>query len=234
MFNSPTRKGFSIFSRVISKKRIEDVGAPIDAKYVVTELNDKLTAEVLFATAFATEDIGNLSNKSHESLSDLGINDHIQIDAHISLVNEHIDWTGASAGTIDPTNFTALQNLVEDITPQLGGELDCQAHSIGGQLQQYTGDGTTTIVFNNGQMIQFTFGAQNDTWTTTAPNEPGVFTLIIIQDSVGGRLLTLPSNWGFAGGTQPTLSTAANAKDFFSVVYDGTDFTMGKFALDRS
>lgn len=44
-----------------------------------------------------------------------------------------------------PTSGTLLANVSEDTTPQLGGELDCQAHSIGFTQQTATGDGTTTI-----------------------------------------------------------------------------------------
>lgn len=44
-----------------------------------------------------------------------------------------------------PTSGTLLANVAEDTTPQLGGELDCQAHSIGFTQQTATGDGTTTI-----------------------------------------------------------------------------------------
>ena len=46
------------------------------------------------------------------------------------VANEHIDWTGASAGTIHTTNFAALQNVVEDTTPQLGGDLDANGQDI--------------------------------------------------------------------------------------------------------
>ena len=33
---------------------------------------------------------------SHLTISDIGTNTHVQIDTHIALVNEHIDWTNAS------------------------------------------------------------------------------------------------------------------------------------------
>lgn len=37
--------------------------------------------------------------------------------------------------------------------------------------------------------------------------------IFIVQDSTGSRLLTYGSSWDFAGGTAPTLSTAADAVD---------------------
>lgn len=37
--------------------------------------------------------------------------------------------------------------------------------------------------------------------------------IFVIQDSTGSRTLAYSSNWKFAGGTAPTLSTTANAVD---------------------
>ena len=37
--------------------------------------------------------------------------------------------------------------------------------------------------------------------------------IFIVQDATGSRLLTYGSSWDFAGGTAPTLSTAADAVD---------------------
>jgi len=38
-------------------------------------------------------------------------------------------------------------------------------------------------------------------------------TIFLVQDGTGSRTLTLGSNYDFAGGTAPTLSTAAGAVD---------------------
>jgi hypothetical protein len=46
--------------------------------------------------------------------------------------------------------------------------------------------------------------------------------VVIKQDSTGGRTLSYGSKFRISGGT-PTLSTAANARDLLSCVYDGTD-----------
>lgn len=37
--------------------------------------------------------------------------------------------------------------------------------------------------------------------------------IFVVQDSTGSRLLTYGTNWDFAGGTAPTLSTAASSVD---------------------
>jgi hypothetical protein len=42
---------------------------------------------------------------AHGTLTDIGTNTHAQIDTHLGLVNEHIDWSAAAAGTIHTDNY---------------------------------------------------------------------------------------------------------------------------------
>ena len=128
---------------------------------------------------------------------------------------------------------TALQNIVEDTTPQLGGELDAQAHTIGFTQQAATGDGTTTIDWKLGNKFYFIFGAQNDTFTFTAPTKPCNLILVLKQDGVGSRLATWPATVKWPSGTAPTLSTGANDIDIVSFYYDGTNY-FGVSNLDFS
>ncbi len=47
--------------------------------------------------------------------------------------------------------------------------------------------------------------------------------IFVIQDATGSRLLTFGSSWDFAGGTAPTLSTAASSVDRIDyIVRSGT------------
>ncbi len=117
---------------------------------------------------------------------------------------------------------TALQNVVEDLSPQLGAQLDAQAHSIGYTVQTATGIvGTTDIDWRLGQMMLFVFGAGNETLTFTNPSKPGNFHLRLIQDGIGSRTVTWPTiDW--QGKALPTLQTAASAKDWVGLIYDGT------------
>ena len=124
-----------------------------------------------------------------------------------------------------------IANVVEDTTPQLGGTLDAQGNEINNVILEdyketiYTG-GTTTgtitpdVVNGNVQSItlsgSITFNAFN------SPEAGQSMTLIVKQPSSGGPY-TLTSTMKFAGGTK-TLSTAADAIDIISVVYDGTNY----------
>jgi hypothetical protein len=126
---------------------------------------------------------------------------------------------------------SGLVNVVEDTTPQLGGTLDAQGNEINNVILEdyketiYTG-GTTTgtitpdVVNGNVQSItltgSITFNAFN------SPETGQSMTLIVKQPSSGGPY-TLTSTMKFAGGTK-TLSTAADAIDIISVLYDGTNY----------
>lgn len=103
-------------------------------------------------------------------------------------------------------------------------EIDIGAHSVGFTLQTATGDGTTTIDWRLGNKFQFTFGAQNDTFTFTAPSNPGTLMLTVIQDGTGSRTITWPGTVKWAGGVAPTLTTAGGSRDKIALDWDGTQY----------
>lgn len=122
-------------------------------------------------------------------------------------------------GVTGPTG--PLANIVEDTTPQLGGELDAQLHSIGFTEQSITGDGTTDIDWKLGNKFFFTFGVQNETFTFTAPSKPCSLLLVLKQDSVGSRTITWPATVKWVNKTAPTLTTDPNAIDVIALYYAG-------------
>jgi len=146
----------------------------------------------------------------------------------VTIPDQNIDLTpgtGAFATAAEgDLAATALQNVSEDTTPELGGELDAGAHTIGFTAQSATGDGTTTIDWKLGNKFNFTFGAFNETFTFTAPTNPCNLILKLIQDATGGRTATWPATIKWPAGTAPTLSTAASAVDLIAFYYDGTNF----------
>lgn len=58
--------------------------------------------------------------------------------------------------------------------------------------------------------------------TQTSPTHPGKYTLIITQDGTGHVYSLSGIKW--PGGAAPAYSTAANAIDIISIVYDGTHY----------
>jgi len=118
----------------------------------------------------------------------------------------------------------SINTVKEDTTPELGGELDAGAHSIGFTQQSTTGDGTTTIDWKLGNKFKFTFGAQNETFTFTAPSNPGNLLLMLVQDGTGSRTITWPGTVKWVGGAAPTLTTDASGIDICSFYWDGTNY----------
>lgn len=57
----------------------------------------------------------------------------------------------------------------------------------------------------------------------TDPFSGQVINIIIKQDATGGRTLALGNKYKFAGGTAPTVSAGANARDLLSCQYDVSD-----------
>jgi hypothetical protein len=81
-----------------------------------------------------------------------------------------------------------------------------------------------TIDWTTAQQQNVTLNAATIAFTFTAPNGPGTFSLTINQDATGGRLATWPASVKWAGGTPPTLSTAANAVDVAAFKWNGTNY----------
>ena len=145
--------------------------------------------------------------------------------------------TNHQNGGTDELDLTGMDGKIakvkDDTAPELGGELDAGAHSIGFTQGAATGDGTTTIDWKTGNKFKFTFGAQNDIFTFTAPSNPCNLLLVILQDGEGSRTLTWPGTMKWIDGTAPTLSTGAGAIDIVSMYYDGTNY-YGQIAANFS
>jgi len=78
-----------------------------------------------------------------------------------------------------------------------------------------SGDTTETLDFATANNFALTL---ENTASCTLANPSNLTagqsgSIFVVQDATGGRLLTYGSQWDFAGGTAPTLSTAASAVD---------------------
>jgi len=119
---------------------------------------------------------------------------------------------------------TGISNIVEDTTPELGGELNAGAHSIGFTLQTDSGIGEKTIDWKLGIKFKFTFGEDNVTFIFTAPSNPCNLLLMLVQDGNGSRTITWPITVKWPAGTKPTLTTTGNAVDIITFFWDGTNY----------
>ena len=173
--------------------------------------------------------------KKHSANADTALgaqSENLDMNIHkiVGLVDPITNQEGATKKYVDDN--MGISDIVEDTTPQLGGELDCQSYSIGFTQQIITGNGITAIDWKLGNKFKFTFGAQNETITFTNPSKPCNLLLIVVQDGTGSRTITwsgMTIKW--FGGVAPTLSITPNAVDIISFYFDGSIY-YGQASLD--
>ncbi len=157
-----------------------------------------------------------------------------------------------SFATFDMTNDTvnlvdSAIDLVNDTSPQLGGDLDVNGNQFvstsNGNIQ-FTPNGTGKILFDNVaysptgtltdgatinwdtsaiQVAQVTLGGNRTFAAPTNLIDGAFYALIIIQDGTGSRTATFNSVFKFTGGTAPTLTTTASARDILVFQSNGTN-----------
>ena len=128
-------------------------------------------------------------------------------------------------------NTDKIENVVEDTTPQLGGDLDGQGNKVENvELDDYketiyTGGSTTGTItpdVANGNVQSITLTG-SITFNAFANPETGQSMTLIVKQPASGGPYTLTSTMKFAGASK-TLSTAADAIDVITVFYDGTTY----------
>ncbi|WP_406660887.1 hypothetical protein V7O66_13770 [Methanolobus sp. ZRKC3] len=146
-------------------------------------------------------------------------------------------WTKLAAGTSG--NYLKTQGaaanplwaaapsteLSEDTTPVLGGNLDCSSKNLTGAkvvtttAEHDNGNSSTAITIdqNNGNYQKLTLTAACSI-TLTGLDCAGL-SLRLVQDGTGSRTVTWVSTIKWAGGSAPTLSTAAGAEDIITLQY---------------
>jgi len=133
--------------------------------------------------------------------------------------------TGASTltGIIKGTGTTAM------VAATAGTDYVAPGTATNFTAQQYFGtstltDGATISWAANTQQVATVTIAGNRTMAAPTGLVSGAFyALNVIQDATGSRTMTWNTVFKWTGGTAPTLSTAANAKDFFVFRSDGTN-----------
>jgi len=132
--------------------------------------------------------------------------------------------TASKASAVGAINEVDAKGLVDDTTPELGGELDAGSHTIG--FTEYDNGNSSTAdtidwKLSNKQKSALT---GNCTFTFTAPSNPCSLLLKLTQDGTGSRTATWPATVKWPGGTAPTLTTTASAIDIISFYWDGTNY----------
>ena len=144
----------------------------------------------------------NEAASSINSLND-GTNPELALKADITYVD-------TQDGILQTNIDSKIGNLVEDLTPQLGGVIDKNGFSAQETVEDITG---TTIDWNTGNLKQITLTG-NKTLTFTNPTSGQVMTLITNLD---GFTLTLPAiTW-----IDEVPDTTAQV---IQLIYNGTNY----------
>lgn len=129
------------------------------------------------------------------------------------------------AGTTAPTNTNRLNFDGYLYATRFYGDGSQLTGIVSGPSSQTLTDGAT-ISWNvaTGSIATVTLGAAGRTMAFPTNLTLGSYILKVVQDATGSRTITTwTGNYKWAGGTAPILSTAANALDVISFVYDGTN-----------
>ena len=79
------------------------------------------------------------------------------------------------------------------------------------------------------QVTSVTLGGNRTLGAASNQVDGGVYVISIIQDGTGSRTVTFNSNYKFVGGSAPTLTTDASARDVLVFVSNGTNmFEIGR------
>jgi len=185
---------------------------------------------------------GGLANVVEDTSPQLGGSLNVNGQSIVSVSDGNITIAPNGAGNIQLTpatgnitlgavNFpTADGSVNQFITTNGSGTLAFTSTLSGSTLTDYketiytggTTTGTITPAVSNGNVQSITLSGSITLNALGTPETGDSMTLIVKQPASGGPY-TLTSSMLFAGGTK-TLSTAANAIDIISVLYDGTNY----------
>ena len=133
-----------------------------------------------------------------------------------------------SAGTIT-YSYTGLQNVVEDTTPQLGGNLDVQSNNI----ITSTTNGNIALVPNGTGTVDVQSALDVDNNITVADTEANGFVTIASASNTTAISLTINDNVALPSvelnPTDDEIILTAGTITLGNVSYDGTDGTAGQF-----
>tara|TARA_R110002153_G_scaffold28174_4_gene87294 strand:- start:661 stop:1491 length:831 start_codon:yes stop_codon:yes gene_type:complete len=204
-----------------------DVGLSNILNVDLTPAVDLNTAKVGITSGQASEIVANNSKISYTDASAVALNTaKIGITptqaSDIVTNNSKISYTDASAVSLNTAKITfpeapvdhrsyvrsgaGWQKLNEPFTALTdGANISWDANDDSGKIN-------ATVILGGNRILD----NPTNMYSGTSYN------LLVAQDGTGSRTLTFGTVFKWAGGTAPTLSTAANAVDVFTFIYDGS------------
>lgn len=122
------------------------------------------------------------------------------------------------------TDLGFMTDLVDDTTPESGGEHNFGAHSAGFTVQTIESTtGTATINWGNSNKARITL-SENTTLAFTNPANSGNYMLIIIQPAgENAYTTTFPAGIYWANSTKVSVPTTGNNRCIVSFLFDDED-----------
>ena len=138
---------------------------------------------------------------------------------------------GSTAGGFEVVTTAATQTLTNKTIPTHAVFTAAQEFTKTQNFNATTLTDASTIAWDasTNQVTSVTLGASRTLGAATNQVDGGVYVLTVIQDGSGSRVLSFNSNYKFTGGTAPTLTTTAAARDILVFTSDGTNmFEIGR------
>jgi len=209
-----------------------------DVKDAVTKKHNTHDASAIDFTPESGDTFDSDTDTVAEALNELdGRASHTQnTDTALGQQSENLDMgTHKIVGVVDPStdqecatkkyvdeNGGGIDDIIEDTTPELGGELDCGENTIAfTEKANVVVANLVTINWKESNKQLLTVD-DDVTISFTAPSNPCSLTLRIVQ-SGGGHTTTLPTT-KTPEGEGITLSNGNGDIDIVSIYYDGTDY----------
>lgn len=135
------------------------------------------------------------------------------------------DATAGAWSTNDSVKLTVSAQTLEAFAQAVGGGQVLNDHELKDYSETVTtpaiSSNTLTLNIENGNVFSIAHNANITTLTISNPSATGKscsFTLILKQDSGGGKTITWPAAVKWAGGAAPTLTTTANAVNILTFI----------------
>ena len=143
---------------------------------------------------------------------------------------------GGNAATLDSLDSSQfLRSDTNDTSSSkvsFNGGIACE-DTCSSSINNLSDGSTITVSFTGSIHHAVTLGGNRTMNPSNDGNAVGQSgSIFITQDGTGSRTLSFHSNFKFAGGTAPTLSTAANAVDRIDYVIKASNFIHCAFTAD--
>lgn len=139
--------------------------------------------------------------------------------AGLATTKTELGYVNGVTSAIQTQLDAKLENLSEDTTPELGGNLNCGSKTA--YFSEVNDDANSTINWNAGNKHKKTL-SDDVTLAFTAPSGPTNLVLRVIQDSTA-RAITWPAAVEWVDATEPDYSTVSKVY-VFTFYYDGAKY----------